>query len=139
MRRVRGGSARPVGRGSIGHALANGHPGGAVIGPLHDDETSVHTFDAVDTAGTMPTVQTIFEIGSVTKTFAGLLLAERIERDRPRPHTPVTNLLPDSVTVTRADSAGDAPMTLAHLATHRAGLPRVPSPSIGPPGRAWWC
>jgi CubicO group peptidase (beta-lactamase class C family) len=112
---------------SIGRALVDDHPGGAVIGLLHDDETSVHPFGAVDTTGTKPTARTIFEIGSVTKTFTGLLLAGRIERDRLRPETPVAALLPDSVTVTRADSVGDAPMTLAHLATHRSGLPRLPS------------
>jgi len=117
----------PAAVDSIGHALADDHPGGAVIGLLHDDETSVHAFGAVDTAGTTPTARTIVEIGSITKTFTGLLLAERIERDRLRPHTPVPDLLPDSVTVTRADSVGDTPMTLAHLATHRAGLPRLPS------------
>jgi len=112
---------------SIGRALVDDHPGGAVIGLLHDDETSVHPFGAVDTTGTRPTAQTIFEIGSITKTFTGLLLAEQIERERLRPTTPVAALLPDSVTVTRADSVGDAPMTLAHLATHRSGLPRLPS------------
>ncbi len=112
---------------SIGRALVEDHPGGAVIGLLHDDETSVHPFGAVDTAGTKPTARTIFEIGSITKTFTGLLLAERVEQGRLRPETPVASLLPDSVTVTRADSVGDAPMTLVHLATHQSGLPRLPS------------
>ncbi|PSQ71113.1 MAG: serine hydrolase, partial [Bacteroidetes bacterium QH_2_64_26] len=112
---------------SIGHALADDHPGGAVIGLLHDNETSVHPFGTVDSTGTEPTARTLFEIGSVTKTFTGLLLAERVERGRLRPETPVADLLPDSVTVTRADSVGDAPMTLAHLSTHRSGLPRLPS------------
>jgi len=112
---------------SIGQTLVGDGPGGAVIGLLHDDETSVHAFGAVDTTGTKPTERTIFEIGSVTKTVTGLLLAERIERGRLRPETPVADLLPDSVRIPRADSVGDTPMTLAHLATHRSGLPRLPS------------
>ena len=112
---------------SIGTALAGEHPGGAVIGLLHDDGTSVRSFGAVDSTGTAPTARTLFEIGSVTKTFTGLLLAERIERGQLRPETPVAQLLPDSVTVTRADSVGDTPMTLAHLAAHRSGLPRLPA------------
>ena len=112
---------------SIGAALAEEHPGGAVIGLLHDSDTSVRSFGAVDSTGTAPTARTLFEIGSITKTFTGLLLAERIEQEQLRPETPVTRLLPDSVTVTRADSVGDTPMTLAHLATHRSGLPRLPT------------
>lgn len=112
---------------SIGQTLVGDGPGGAVIGLLHGDETSVHAFGAVDTTGTKPTGRTIFEIGSVTKTVTGLLLAERIERGRLRPETPVADLLPDSVTITRADSVEDTPMTLAHLARHRSGLPRLPA------------
>ncbi|MFB6271700.1 MAG: serine hydrolase domain-containing protein [Salinibacter sp.] len=111
---------------SVGHALAEG-PGGAAIGLLRDDRSSTHTYGAVDSTGTAPTAHTLFEIGSVTKTFTGLLLAERIEQGRLQPTTPVSELLPDSVEITRADSVGDAPMTLAHLATHRSGLPRLPT------------
>ncbi len=112
---------------SVTGTLADDHPGGGVIGLLRGDETSVHPFGAVDSTGTRPTAQTIFEIGSITKTFTGLLLAERIERGVLRPRTPVARLLPDSVTVARADSVGNATMTLTHLATHRSGLPRLPS------------
>ena len=111
---------------SVGQALADG-PGGAVIGVLHDDGSTIHTYGAVDSTGTAPTARTLFEIGSVTKTVTGLLLAERIERGALRPTTPASELLPDSVDIPRADSVGDAPMTLAHLATHRSGLPRLPS------------
>jgi len=115
---------------SVGQALANG-PGGAVIGLLHDDGTSVHAYGAVDSTGTPPTARTLFEIGSITKTFTGLLLAERIERGRLRPTTPIRGLLPDSVRWSLADSVqatgADSTLTLVHLATHRAGLPRLPS------------
>jgi CubicO group peptidase (beta-lactamase class C family) len=69
----------------------------------------------------------VFEIGSITKTFTGLLLAERIEQGSLRSSTPVARLLPDSVEIGRPDSVGDAPLTLGHLATHRSGLPRLPS------------
>lgn len=112
---------------SIGRALVKEHSGGIVLGLLHEDTTSVHAFGAVDSTGASPTAQTVFEIGSITKTFTGLLLAERIERGRLRPTTPVAQLLPDSVSPTRADSVGTATMTLAHLAMHRSGLPRLPS------------
>lgn len=116
---------------SIGEALAENHPGGAVIGLLHDDTTAVHAFGAVDTTGTRPTARTLFEIGSITKTFTGLLLSDAIERGRLRPADPVRQYLPDSVRWTQPDSAQtsgwDSAITLGHLATHRSGLPRLPS------------
>ena len=112
---------------SIGRTLAEDQPGAVVLGLLHEDTTSVHAFGAIDSTGASPTAQTLFEIGSITKTFTGLLLAEQIERGQLRPSTPVAQLLPDSVALARADSAGPATMTLAHLATHRSGLPRLPS------------
>ena len=112
---------------SVGRVLAEGQPGGGVIGLLHDDTTSVHAFGVVDSTGASPTAHTVFEIGSITKTVTGLLLAERIEQGRLRPTTPVPQLLPDSVSLARADTVGDATMTLAHLAMHRSGLPRLPS------------
>ena len=109
---------------SIGQALVENHPGGAVIGLLRGDTTAVHAFGAVDSTGRSPTARTVFEIGSVTKTFTGLLLADAIERGEVELSTPVGALLPDSVTVGTADSTT---VTLGHLATHRSGLPRLPS------------
>ncbi len=109
---------------SIGQALVENHPGGAVIGLLRGDTTAVRAFGAVDSTGRRPTARTLFEMGSITKTFTGLLLADAIERGELGRSTLVTTLLPDSVTVGTADSTT---MTLGHLATHRSGLPRLPS------------
>ncbi|WP_208427330.1 MULTISPECIES: serine hydrolase domain-containing protein [Salinibacter] len=109
---------------SIGQALVANHPGGAVIGLLRGDTTAVHAFGAVDSTGQIPTARTLFEIGSITKTVTGLLLADAIERGEVERSTPVTTLLPDSVTIGPADSTT---VTLEHLATHRSGLPRLPA------------
>ena len=109
---------------SIGQALVANHPGGAVIGLLRGGTTAVHAFGAVDSTGQTPTARTLFEIGSITKTVTGLLLADAIERGEVERSTPVTTLLPDSVTIGPADSTT---ITLGHLATHRSGLPRLPS------------
>jgi len=109
---------------SVGQALVGTSPGGVVIGVLREDTTAVHAFGAVDPTGRPPTARTLFEIGSVTKTFTGLLLADAVERGKVELSTPVGALLPDSVKVGTADSTT---MTLKHLATHRSGLPRLPS------------
>ena len=121
--------AQPAAVDSVGAALATGHDGGVVIGWLDGDRTGTRGFGRVDSTGTRPTARTLFEIGSITKTFTGLLLADAIERGHVDATTPVRTLLPDSVAWRSADSV-ETPvptMTLQHLATHRSGLPRLPS------------
>mgnify|MGYP006272197989 FL=1 len=103
--------------------LTDGHPGGVVIGIVANGERTARGYGAVDSSGTTPTEETIFEIGSVTKTFTGLLLADAVERGHVRAEDSLRAFLPDSVAL--ASTA--APITLAHLATHRSGLPRLPS------------
>jgi serine-type D-Ala-D-Ala carboxypeptidase/endopeptidase len=68
--------------------------------------------------------QTIFQAGSVTKVFTALLLADMVERGEVRLADPAARYLPGG-----QDAAG--PPTLADLATHTAGLPRLP------PGLFW--
>jgi CubicO group peptidase (beta-lactamase class C family) len=64
----------------------------------------------------------IFEIGSVTKTFTGLALAQLAAQGKVRLDEPVRPILfPDIA----ARPAG-AEITLLDLATHRSGLPSVP-------------
>ncbi len=109
---------------SLGRALTNGPPSGAVIGIVTEGRRSVHGFGAADSTGAAPTAQTLFEIGSVTKTFTGLLLADAIERSLVRPDDPLHSFLPDSLAWSTPDGAS---ITLEQLATHRSGLPRLPS------------
>jgi serine-type D-Ala-D-Ala carboxypeptidase/endopeptidase len=74
-----------------------------------------------------PDGRTLFEIGSVTKTFTALLLADSVERGKLKLGDPVRLYLPESVTLPKRD---DKEITLEHLATHTSGLPRIPF-SIG--------
>ncbi len=67
--------------------------------------------------------RTPFEIGSVTKLFTSLVLAEMVVRGEVRLDAPVRGLLPEGVQI--AGGRGDL-ITLAMLATHRSGLPRLP-------------
>lgn len=67
---------------------------------------------------------TVFEIGSVSKVFTGSLLADMVRRGEVRLDDPIRKYLPDSVTV---PVRGGKEITLLDLATHRSGLPRLPS------------
>ena len=64
---------------------------------------------------------TQFAIGSVTKVFTALLLADMVERGEMKLDDPVQKYLPDSV---RMPAYQGKEITLLHLATHTSGLPR---------------
>ncbi len=67
------------------------------------------------------TARTRFELGSLTKTFTGLLLAEMVGRGEVDPADPVRRHLPPGA----APGLGRE-VTLERLATHTSGLPRLP-------------
>ena len=68
-----------------------------------------------------PTPQTPFELGSITKTMTGMLLADAVLRGEMRHDAPVSTYLPELV----GTPAGTA--TLDQLAIHHSGLPALPS------------
>jgi D-alanyl-D-alanine-carboxypeptidase/D-alanyl-D-alanine-endopeptidase len=67
---------------------------------------------------------TLFEIGSVTKIFTALLLADMALRKELNLNDPVRRFLPPDIAA-RADGLGET--SLADLATHTAGFPFWPS------------
>lgn len=77
--------------------------------------------------GPDPDGRTLFEIGSITKTFTALLLADGALRGEWDLDAPVRTLLPSGVVVPRRDGVE---ITLAHLATHTSGLPNAPIPVL---------
>jgi len=75
-----------------------------------------------DTIERAPDGSTVFEIGSITKVFTSLLLADMecegvVSRD-----DPVQQFLPNDVKLTERGRA----ITLLDLSTHQSGLPRMP-------------
>src|SRR5581483_8490814 len=70
-----------------------------------------------------PDANTVFEIGSATKVFTSLLLADMIERGEVKADTPVAELLPASVKV---PARNGRVITLLDLSMQVSGLPRIP-------------
>ncbi|MBC9798525.1 serine hydrolase domain-containing protein, partial [Sinomicrobium weinanense] len=66
---------------------------------------------------------TLYEIGSITKTYTGLLLARYTAEEKLALDYPADTLLPDSIRL--RDGMGNA-IRLGQLATHTSGLPRLP-------------
>jgi serine-type D-Ala-D-Ala carboxypeptidase/endopeptidase len=70
-----------------------------------------------------PDGRTLFEIGSISKTFTATLLADMIVRGEVTLDTPIADLLPADLKMPSKDGVA---ITLKHLTTHRSGLPRLP-------------
>jgi len=66
---------------------------------------------------------TLFEIGSFTKTFTALLLQDMIERGEMKLDDPAAKYLPKSV---KMPTRNGKEITLLQLATHTSGLPVIP-------------
>ncbi len=70
------------------------------------------------------TSDTLFEIGSITKVFTALLLANMVRRGEVAFDDPVARHLPPDFRVSKPNGRE---ITLADLATHTSGLPRMPT------------
>lgn len=75
--------------------------------------------------GQAPTQHTPYELGSITKTFTGSLLAEAIERKEVKSDDPLSNHLSELAST----PAGG--VTLASLAQHSSGLPGLGDSAAG--------
>ncbi len=71
----------------------------------------------------VPDADTVYEIGSVTKTMTGLLLADAIVAGKAQLDQPVAALLPAYAIPALAGQK----ITVGQLATHFSGLPRLPA------------
>ncbi len=68
-------------------------------------------------------VKSVFEIGSITIVFTGILLADMVARGEVSLDDPVVKYLPGAATM---PSRGGREITLLDLSTHHSALPRLP-------------
>jgi D-alanyl-D-alanine-carboxypeptidase/D-alanyl-D-alanine-endopeptidase len=99
-----------------------------VIGVIRDGQTSIQGFGRhADNANEAPDGDTLFRIGSITKSFTGQVLASLAADGMVRLADPLTKYCPEFA------MQGDQPIRLIDLATHSAGLPREVPHEPGPP------
>jgi CubicO group peptidase (beta-lactamase class C family) len=100
------------------------HGPGVVVGVIDEDGRRVVAYGAL-AEGDPRTLdgETVFEIGSITKVFTCLVLADMAQRGEVGLDDPAEKHLPVGVTV---PERGGKQITLVDLATHTAGLPRWP-------------
>ncbi len=107
---------------AAGDRVAAGEFPALVIATVRDGKFEIAGFRA-SADGKLPTGDTVFEIGSVTKTFTGLLLAEAVQSGQVSLDDPLAKLLADFTLPTR----GGKQITLGDLADQHSGLPRLPA------------
>lgn len=93
------------------------------------DAEGVQYFNFGKTSKDGPSVDenTIYEIGSISKVFTGILLAQQVLDGNLQLDDPINNYLPDEVKV---PVKGDQDITFGHLTDHTSGLPRLPTNMI---------
>jgi D-alanyl-D-alanine-carboxypeptidase/D-alanyl-D-alanine-endopeptidase len=100
-----------------------------VIGIIDESGSRIITHGQLDNGTTRQLDgDSIFFIGSVTKTFTALLLLDMVDRGKMNLNDPVAMHLPAAVKV---PSRGGKEISLLHLATHTAGLPINPDNMTG--------
>ncbi|MFT7669009.1 MAG: D-alanyl-D-alanine-carboxypeptidase/D-alanyl-D-alanine-endopeptidase [Planctomycetota bacterium] len=106
-------------------AVEDGLTVGLVVGIVRGSESRVLALGETRLgSGQGPDADSIYEIGSVSKVFTGLLLADAATRGIVELDDTVEDLLDGVVEV---PTFADQPVQLWHLSTHTSGLPRMPS------------
>jgi D-alanyl-D-alanine-carboxypeptidase/D-alanyl-D-alanine-endopeptidase len=98
---------------------------GIVVGIVSDEGVRIISYGKPDQQGSRSLDgETVFEIGSITKVFTTILLADMAARGEVNLTDPAAKYLPKSIKV---PTRNNKEITLLDLATHTSGLPRVPT------------
>lgn len=85
-----------------------------------DGTVLIRTYGFADLASRQPvTPETLFEIGSIGKTFTAVAILQLVDEGRIDLHAPVTRYLPWFAV---PQPAGHAPITISHLLSHTSGI-----------------
>jgi CubicO group peptidase (beta-lactamase class C family) len=98
---------------------------GLSVGILKNGKTYYYGYgETAKGGGKLPDEHTIYEIGSISKTFTATLLAEAVQNKKVKLDDPVNKYLPDSIPPIQFEGI---PVTLRDMANHSSGIPRMPS------------
>ena len=96
----------------------------AMVGIVDNGEQKIYSFGVKESGKEeAPDANTIYEIGSISKTFTGTLLAIQSLEGQVSVDQPIEKYLPEGVTIPQKDGQQ---ITFLDLVTHSSGLPRMP-------------
>lgn len=93
---------------------------GMSVGLIDRGQRYTYHYGLTEANGSTPNNRTHYEIGSITKTMTGLMLADGVIRGSYPLEAHVSKLVPEAETL-------DKRVTLQRLSTHTSGLPRLPA------------
>lgn len=109
---------------SIQKRIEYGHSPSYVVGIIDKDGPHYYAFGTKTIGGQPVNEHTIYEIGSISKTFTTILLAQMVIDGKLKLDDAAQNYLPAAVKMPTRD---EKQITLGHLSDHTSGLPRMPS------------
>lgn len=117
------GTRKQIDDGALG-LIRSGTCMGMIVGVIDGDKSCVLGYGRKSfSSDAPPNADTLFEIGSITKTFTALSLAILSERGEVKLDDPLSRYLPRTVHMPEYKGRK---ITLMDLATHTSGLPSVP-------------
>ena len=109
---------------SIDKRIEQGLNTSIVVGVLDKDGSHYYNFGTKTNKGTAVNEHTIYEIGSISKVFTAILLAQQASDGKLKVDDPIKSYLPSQVKV---PTRGTTEITFGHLSDHTSALPRMPS------------
>lgn len=109
---------------TIKKRIINGITPSMAIALIDSSGTYYFNFGKTEKNGKEVDENTIYEIGSISKVFTGILLAQQILDGDLKIDDKINDLLPDSIEV---PVIGPEEITVGNLADHTSGLPRMPN------------
>lgn len=102
---------------------------GVSVAFIDGEHTSFYNYS--DGVEPMPDSLTVYEIGSITKTFTANMLAQLVLEGKMKLNDPINKYLPDSV---KPQVFKDTAITVVSLSNHTSGYPEVPPTLALTPG-----
>ena len=96
------------------------------VGIIDANGTQIFSYGKFkDNSNQMPDGNTLYEIGSITKVFTSLILADMVQHGELNLNDPISKFLPISI---KTPTYNGKEITLLDLATHTSGLPKTELP-----------
>lgn len=112
-------------KSNVSARVESGLNPGIVIGIIDESGTQYYSAGVKSLKTKEPVNQnSVFEIGSITKTFTAILLADKVVKGEMKLDDPLQKYLPEGVNAPTRDGKS---ITLLQLSNHTSSLPRLPS------------
>ena len=108
---------------TIQENVDNGKHPSLFVGIIDGEKMDYYHYGTVKKDGKKIDENTIFEIGSISKVFTTLVLADMIEKGEINLEDPIDKFLPENIETPSKDGKK---ITLLDLATHTSGMPTFP-------------